>query len=119
LLETFDSIYRIVSSRAYIACVSGEKVLSLFKKSNEKVYKPVKGHDASCLNICFDGDNAKFIASTGCDGMLNLYRIENNNEGIDIVLVKNFKISKECTINGEQVLKPMWYVAILFLYIIF
>lgn len=92
----------------YVACSSGDKVISIFKKANEKVYKPAKGHDGSCLNLCFDSENSKFVASTSCDGTINIYKLENKNEDLEIEIVKNMKISKECTINGEQVLKPMW-----------
>lgn len=98
----------ISSDYSYIAACTNESGIVVYSTSQNKSYKPKPGHDSSVLHLGFNS-TAKYIASSGCDGNINIYSIPMMEENPYTCKVKTNKLGRETRLETEQIYQFDWY----------
>jgi len=108
-MQFVGPVYRLVMSQdgEYVGACSNDCFFEIYNAKQNKIYRPRPSHDSSCLHVGFNS-TVQYVASTGCEGVLNIYSIAKMIDNPLTCLIKSQKISKETKLDNLQILRFDW-----------
>jgi WD40 repeat protein len=97
----------ISNDYSYIAACTNETGIVVYSTNLNKSYKPKPGHESSILHIGFNS-TCKYVASSGCDGNINVYSISMMEDNPITCKVKSNKLGRETRLESEQIYQFDW-----------
>ena len=104
--ETINSVHRVIFSKAKVVLICTEaNDMQLYWIEAEKCTKLTPSHEGIVLNGDVD-PTGEFIATTGCDGMLHVCKLNLDPEKLELVTMQ--EISRKTTFGDNQQLQVAW-----------